>query len=99
MNELTTKNYATPNQISIKSVYPNPFNPITTIDFSVSDNMPLTINIIDLQGRVVDTLIEENYAPGNYSVQYNASTLSSGVYFVELKNQSTATYSKIILLK
>ena len=99
LDGLTTTNYTIPNQFYISSIYPNPFNPTATIDFSVPSNMRLSINIIDLQGRVVDMLIEENYVPGNYSIQYNASNLSSGVYFVQLKNQSTATYSKIILLK
>ena len=43
--------------------------------------------------------VEDNYASGNYSIQYNANNLSSGVYFVELKDKNTAVYSKIILLK
>ena len=99
MKSASNKDYSIPNQVSISNIYPNPFNPTTTIDFSVPDNTQLTINIIDLQGRVVDILVEDNYASGNYSIQYNANHLSSGVYFVELKDKSAAVYSKIILLK
>ena len=53
----------------------------------------------ELTGQIVDTVSEKQYVPGNYSIQYNATNLSSGVYFVELKNESIAAYSKIILLK
>ena len=92
LNDLKTTNYAIPNQFHIRSVYPNPFNPVTTIEFSVPHNTDLSIRIMDLQGRVVDTILEKKYMPGNYSVQYNAGNLSSGVYFVELKSKSIAAY-------
>ena len=54
---------------------------------------------MNLQGRVVETIVDKNYEPGSYSIKYNATNLSSGVYFVELKNTKHVSYSKIILLK
>ena len=90
---------ALPSTFGINNVYPNPFNPIATIDFMIPKYTPLTIKILNLQGRVVDTIIEKDYEPGNYSIQYNAADLSSGIYFIELKNDIQVSYSKIILLK
>ena len=99
LGNLTEKDSNIPSEFGISKVYPNPFNPVTTIDFTVPNHSSLSIKVLNLQGRVVDNVIEKNYEPGSYSIQYNATNLSSGVYFVELKNDTQVSYSKIILLK
>ena len=88
-----------PNEITINKIYPNPFNPITTIDFDVPYSTDIKINILNLQGRKVKEIANNEFAPGNYKLQVNALDLSSGIYFVELINGVSAQYSKIILLK
>ena len=83
----------------INKIYPNPFNPVTTIDFDVPYSTDIKINILNLQGRKVKEIANNEFAPGNYKLQVNALDLSSGIYFVELINGVSAQYSKIILLK
>jgi len=90
-----------PQQFSLYPAYPNPFNPITTIRFDVGD---ATVNITSLQiyditGRNVATLINEQIDPGNYELQWNASDHPSGVYFSELISGSTRLTRKMVLLK
>ncbi len=99
LGDLKEKSSILPTEFGISKVYPNPFNPVTTIEFTIPDYSPLSIKILNLQGRVVETIVDENYEPGSYSIKYNATNLSSGVYFVELKNTKHVSYSKIILLK
>ena len=96
---LETENLEMPSDFRLNSIYPNPFNPTTTIDFSVPYSTHLSLKVIDLQGRVVETIVNQEYNTGNYSVEYNASLLSSGIYFIQLKSSSFVEYSKIILLK
>ena len=88
-----------PSYFGLNNIYPNPFNPTTTIDFSVPSDMEFSLTIFDLQGRLVETIINQEYSVGNYSIKYNASDLSSGIYFIQLKTSEFIDYSKVILLK
>ncbi len=69
--------------IRLSDVYPNPFNPSTTINFSVEEHMDLSLVIYDMKGRVVQTLANEAFAPGVYELKWNAQGLASGIYFRE----------------
>ena len=88
-----------PNQVVIENIYPNPFNPVSNIAFNVSSNTNVSINILDIQGRLVKSIINQDFQSGNYDVQINASDLSSGIYFIELISDFNKDYSKIVLLK
>jgi len=85
---------------SLKQNYPNPFNPTTQITYTLpySDNVSLII--YDLLGKKVQTLVNDYQTVGNYSLNFNASHLSSGIYFYQLKvgNNIVAT-RKMILTK
>ena len=80
---------------NLKQNYPNPFNPSTKIKYSIPNyNGPLlggvrggliTLKVYDVLGREVTTLVNETKQPGEYEIEFNASTLSSGVYFYQLK--------------
>ena len=72
-----------PNDFNMDAAYPNPFNPTTAIDFALSLDSYVEISIFDLRGQKIETLINEYSAAGNYSVQWNASQVASGVYFVQ----------------
>jgi len=71
-----------PNEFSMGAAYPNPFNPMTQIDFKIPSESHVEISIFDLRGQRVSTLINEYTQPGNYSINWDASHFSSGVYFV-----------------
>ncbi|HAC14824.1 MAG TPA: hypothetical protein DCE78_02600 [Bacteroidetes bacterium] len=74
-------------------VYPNPFNPTTTIPFSISARQNVTIQIYDLTGRLISTISNEIYAPGSHSVRFNAVNLSSGIYIARMIVSDPAGFS------
>jgi hypothetical protein len=79
--------------------YPNPFNPITKISFQVSDFGFVTLYVYDILGNEVATLINEEKPAGAYEVEFNASRLSSGIYFYQLKAAEFVDTKKMIYLK
>jgi hypothetical protein len=79
--------------------YPNPFNPTTTIAYQLPKDGRVTIKIFDAIGREVTTLVDEFKPSGRYSVQFDASRLSSGIYFYSLRSGSFNVVKKMSLIK
>ena len=79
--------------------YPNPFNPITKIKYSIPNQSSVTIKVYDILGREIETLINKEEKAGNYEINWNASKLSSGVYFYQLKAGEFIQTKKMLLLK
>ena len=75
--------YQTP--FSLEKNYPNPFNPTTTIEYSIGIAGPTKLMIYDILGREVVSLVNEYKQIGRHKVMWNASTMSSGVYFYRLE--------------
>ena len=93
-----------PEEYSLSQNYPNPFNPATTINYTIpkvasSFSSNVTLKIYDLLGREVKTLVNENKQPGSYQVQFEASELTSGIYFYTLSAGEFYQTKKLILLK
>ena len=88
-----------PNEFKLYVPYPNPFNPSTTIRFSVGLQHPTSLRIYDLNGRLVETLINEKLAPSEHEVIWNAEGQSSGLYLVKLVSGQYTQTQKVILLK
>ena len=86
-------------QISLLSAYPNPFNPTTKIRYSVASDCSLILKIYDVLGREVTVLVNEEKKPGTYEVKFNASNLSSGIYFYKISAGNFQQTRKMILLK
>ncbi len=74
-----------PKKFVLNPIYPNPFNPDATIAFALPVRSQVTLKIIDILGRTVKTITSEILAPGNYTRQFHANRLSSGVYFCLLQ--------------
>lgn len=70
-----------PQQFSVKQNYPNPFNPSTTIEYQISSEYSVQLQVVDVLGREVSTLVNERQSAGTYRVNVDASLLSSGIYF------------------
>lgn len=79
--------------------YPNPFNPSTTINFSLPTSGFVTLKVYDALGREVASLVNENKEAGNYSVVFDATGLSSGMYFYKLQFGSQTITKKMMLMK
>ena len=90
-----------PTVYALKNIYPNPFNPITTIEFSVPDNNneKVRLRVFDIAGRMVRDLTNRPYTSGIYKIEWDASHLSSGIYFLEFRVGSLRDIRKINLLK
>jgi hypothetical protein len=79
--------------------YPNPFNPKTTIKFDIAEQSDVSLKIYDILGEEVATLKKEILTPGRYTVEWDASKYSSGVYFYQLKAANFTEAKKMLLLK
>ena len=90
-----------PNSFSLLENFPNPFNPSTTIKYSLAKTAIVRLSIYDLSGRVVETLVSEKKEAGAYSVSWNVSgsSLEAGVYFAKMDNGLHSTVIKMLLLK
>ena len=88
-----------PSGFSLEQNYPNPFNPVTNIKFSIPKSGMVTLKIFDVSGREVAQLINENLSVGSYNYDFNASHLSSGVYFYRISSEGFTDVKKMILVK
>lgn len=88
-----------PTVFNLEQNYPNPFNPATIIDYAVPSNEFVSLKVYDILGREVITLVNEQKNAGYYSISFNASNLSSGVYFYKLTAGSFTQIKKMLLLK
>ena len=79
--------------------YPNPFNPSTTINYSIKKDGLVKLEIINILGERVKTLINERQSSGNYKVTFDASSLASGIYIYRLIVNDYVAAKKMILLK
>lgn len=95
---LTNENIK-PSTYSLSQNYPNPFNPSTTIKFSIQKPGLVTLKIYNLLGQEVTTLINRELTSGSYSYEFDASYLSSGVYFYSINAGSFVQTKKMMLLK
>lgn len=89
----------TPTEYALKANYPNPFNPSTMIRFSIPQENFITLKVYDLLGREVANLVSETRKAGNYEVNFDASSLSSGVYFYKLQAGNFVSTQKMTLMK
>ena len=97
---LSDEDIVIPGSVTLEDAYPNPFNPVTNITFSVPEAMNIEVNIIDIQGRLVQSVAQGIYDQGSHHVLVNGENLSSGLYFVQLLGaDGTSAYTKILLLK
>ena len=93
------------NQIEIPLSYilsqnfPNPFNPSTTIKYSIPQLSSVQIKIFDVLGNEIETLVNEEKPVGTYELNWNAANLPSGVYFYQLQAENFVQTRKMILLK
>jgi len=95
---------ATPSASEILGNYPNPFNPETTIRFSVKETSSVILEIYNQKGQYINTLVNETKTPGNYSViwngkDYNNRAVSSGIYICRLKVGKNISTRKMLLMK
>ena len=90
---------AQPIIFSLAQNYPNPFNPVTTIEYSVPKTALVSLVVYDVLGRNVAVLVNDVKQRGTYSIPFDASSLSSGMFFYTLREGNTTVTKKMVLLK
>ena len=90
---------AVPDRFNLFQNYPNPFNPTTNIAFSLTEKTSVKIEIININGQLVDIRNLGVIPAGNHDIEYDASKLSSGVYFYRMTTDNGAISKKMVLLK
>ncbi|HMT11054.1 MAG TPA: Omp28-related outer membrane protein [Ignavibacteria bacterium] len=88
-----------PNSFSLSQNYPNPFNPQTNIRFSLPKGSDVKITVFDAVGRVVALLANGRFEAGTYNIDFNASALSSGIYFYSITTAEFTDTKKMMLIK
>ncbi len=88
-----------PKEYSLSQNHPNPFNPVTSIEFAIPNDGEISLTVYDLNGREVEKLASGVFASGYHSVKWDARNVSSGVYFYQLTAQGYVETRKMILLK
>jgi len=79
--------------------YPNPFNSTTTIKYNIPQSGIVTLKIFDINGKLVKTLVNGYQQKGQYVINFNASELSSGIYFYQLSTNQFTQTKKMIYMK
>jgi hypothetical protein len=88
-----------PGEFNLQQNYPNPFNPSTTISWQSPVSSWQTLKVYDMLGNKVATLVNEYRPAGKYEVKFDASRLSSGIYFYELQVGDFISVKKLLLMK
>ncbi len=89
----------TPLKFELYQNYPNPFNPETSIGFSIARAGHVTLEIFDILGRKVETIVKNNYNPGQYQIKWKPKDLAGGIYFYRLNANGYTQTRKLLLLK
>lgn len=95
----TSENNIIPKENKLFENYPNPFNPITKIKFSIKEDGFVNLKVYDVLGNQVADLVNEEKSAGTYTVDFNAIDLSSGIYLYTISNNNFRQTKKMILLK
>jgi photosystem II stability/assembly factor-like uncharacterized protein len=95
----TGTNSYVPVKFALYQNYPNPFNPTTIISFSLPSKLFVSLKIFDAMGREVSTIVSKELSAGSHSRQWNAVTMSSGIYFYRLKAGFFTETKKLLLLR
>ncbi len=88
-----------PENYSLSQNYPNPFNPVTKINFALPKSGLVSLRVYDVLGREIATLVNEVKNAGVYSVDFNASNLTSGTYFYRLESNGFVGTKKMLMIK
>ncbi len=90
---------STPTNVYLGQNYPNPYNPITSIHYYLSKRAVVKLEVYNLFGQKIATLVEEEKGPGEYAIEFNGSFFSSGVYFYRMQAGSFVETKKMLMIK
>ncbi|MEE9430622.1 MAG: T9SS type A sorting domain-containing protein, partial [Melioribacteraceae bacterium] len=92
-------NLSIPTEFKLEQNYPNPFNPSTTIRYSIPSNEFVTLKIYNILGSEVANLVNKKQTSGSYQVNFDASNITSGIYFYKISTSKFNQVKKMLLVK
>tara|TARA_Y100001980_G_C14467654_1_gene248403 strand:- start:369 stop:989 length:621 start_codon:yes stop_codon:yes gene_type:complete len=98
-NENSQVTVMMPTALTLSEAYPNPFNPSTSMSIFVPADGVVNLGVFNVMGQKVATLHSGNMSAGNHSVTWNASNMTSGMYFVRAESQAGVAVQKVMLMK
>ena len=88
-----------PDELNVLNNYPNPFNPSTTIEFNLPEATQVRIDIFNVMGQKVETIINKDMNAGSHKVEWNASGVASGIYYYKVQANGVQEVKRMILIK
>ena len=89
----------TPTSFVLMPAYPNPFNPITNIQYGVPKESFVSIQVYDINGKLIDSLVDSFQSTGYHTITWDASKQSTGLYFIKFKVENNTQIQKVFLVK
>lgn len=96
---VSEKHLLQPEAFTMDYPYPNPFNPSTTLRFNLPKREYVTLNIYNISGNLVESLLQKSLGLGQHTIQWNAKNYSSGIYFAVLQSTTYSITQKLFLIK
>ena len=96
---LSIDSFIMPDRYNITRIYPNPFNPIAVINYELPESGKIRISVYDITGKEMGILFNDYQLPGYYEIKWNASSYSSGIYFIQLLSDHYLNTQKVALIK
>lgn len=98
-NENSQATIAMPTELTLSKAYPNPFNPSTTLDMYVPVEGMVSLSVYNVMGQLVDVIHSGSMTEGSHSITWNASNMTSGMYFVRAESVGGVSVQKVMLMK
>ncbi len=92
-------NGTTPHEFNLAQNYPNPFNPTTNISFTLAKASHVKLDVYNITGQLVKTIVDQDLALGNHTVTFDATNLASGIYFYRIITDNFTATKKMVLLR
>ncbi|MED5474514.1 MAG: T9SS type A sorting domain-containing protein [Candidatus Neomarinimicrobiota bacterium] len=99
LQSVTGSTIVIPEDYALHPSYPNPFNPITNINYSLPIDTKVKLEVYNINGELINTLYNGIKTAGNHSIEWNAEVYPSGVYFVKLNAEEFTQTQKLMLIK
>ena len=88
-----------PTQYTLHQPFPNPFNPTTTLSFSIPEQSQTSLKVYDIKGNLISTLLNQTMNVGHHQIEWNGENLSSGTYFIRINSGEFSDVKKVVLVK
>ena len=98
-DDMSISELTQPIQYTLHQPFPNPFNPTTSISFSIPEQSQTSLKVYDIKGNLISTLLNQTMNVGHHQVEWNGENLSSGTYFIRINSGEFSDVKKVVLVK